>query len=82
MTDSVTIMYPYDLRASLNEKHQETIYNNSWTCFVNNAGTIGHLMHPDEFWIIRLRFRPNVKSCSVSWIEKKVVQMVDRYVKL
>lgn len=77
MLKRLTVKYPFDLRSSLNEKKEIAERNGNWTAFVNNRGTVAHVIHPEEDWIIRLRFVPNLKNCSQHYMERRILFRVE-----
>jgi len=70
------VKYPFDLRTSVDEKREIARNSPTWVAFLNNAGTICHLIHPDENWIIRLACKPSLKNCSLNYIERVLTQRV------
>lgn len=52
----VYLQFPYDLRTSFDDKVQEAAMGHKWTAFVNNAGTLAHVMCPQSDVLVRIKF--------------------------
>jgi hypothetical protein len=83
MAKQLLVHYPFDLRTSINEKNEIAGRNKCWTAFVNNAGTIAHLVpfdSADETFFVRLKFYPNLKGCAVHHIHRRILKRVRPYI--
>lgn len=66
---SFHVVLGYDLRTSLEGKFLDAHKYAKWTIYVNNAGTLIHVVHRDGDFHIRFPIRPGVKGCSERFIE-------------
>ncbi len=78
MAKRLAVVFPYDLRASLDTKLDDSLEFGGWVAFVNNAGTLVHVVHPEETWLIRIRFHYALKHCSKNYIERTVRERLER----
>ncbi len=78
MRKFVNVKFPYDLRTSLSDKRFEaSLTTTSWMAFVNNAANLVHLVHPDEEWIVRIRFNPSLKGCNPTYMRQRIIQRIE-----
>ena len=73
----ITIKYPCDLRASLRMK-QEECYPGTWTAFINNAGTLVHMLYDGDDMLIRLPFKHSMKHLSLPKMRENVISKVTK----
>ena len=50
---TMVVKFPCDLRASIAMKVQEASRLSTWTAFVNNAGTLVHIVNQEEEILVR-----------------------------
>jgi len=63
------VKFPADLRASLAMKLEDASRYHKWTAFVNNKGTLVHIVCPEGEFLIRMAFRTRLNRFDSSWIE-------------
>jgi hypothetical protein len=84
MYEKLAVRYPFDLRSSINEKNEIAMSNQCWTAFVNNAGTIVHLVPSvsyGETFFVRLKFvQPNLKGVANPHIRRRILKRVRPYI--
>lgn len=78
----LSLRFPYDLRASLEMKYQDANKSARWTAFMNNAGTLCHVVSPEGEISIRVRFNYPVKHLSKQRMGELVLTRVGNYIKI
>lgn len=73
---SIHVRLAQDLRMHLTEKQELCHKLCNWTAFVNNAGSLAHIVSADGI-LIRLEFRPAVKNCFSHYIERLLTQRLE-----
>lgn len=73
---SITLKFPYDLRIGLEEKVLDAAPF-GWTAFLNNSGSLVHLVHADGGFHVRLPMPFAAKGCHPAFIESTIRRMVD-----
>lgn len=62
----IMLKFPYSLRASLRMKQEDASPKARWTAFMNNAGTLCHVIHPEAELLLRIQFKYPIKHLN-SW---------------
>lgn len=62
----ISISFPYDLRESLEMKSKNCSIWHKWTAFLNNAGTLCHVIGADAEILVRLKFSYPIKHLSTT----------------
>ena len=75
------IVFPYDLRASLDMKCFDAGKKCRWAAFMNNAGTLCHVVSPEGGILVRLRFKYPVKHLSTLRMEDLIRVRLNNYIK-
>lgn len=78
----LSVTFPADLRASLEMKQKDCSLFHKWTAFVNNAGTLCHVVSPESGILIRLKFSYPIKHLNTYEIHNKVLNRVKHYIVL
>ena len=76
----LSVTFPYDLRASLEMKTKDCSAFHRWTAFLNNSGTLCHVISPNSGILIRLKFSYPIKHLSAYEIYNKIVDRIKHYV--
>lgn len=79
---TLSIKFPYDLRASLPTKAEEADQDANWTAFVNNSGKLVHVVAPDAEILIRLQFGYGLKHLNEQRQEKSVRNRLKNWVRI
>lgn len=67
---SIGIVRPYDLRGTLESKSLDTLTHTGWTAFVNNRGTLVHILPREGDFHIRIPLYHNMKGCSNQYMDR------------
>lgn len=76
----VALRFPYDLRASLEMKSFDASSKTRWTAFVNNAGTLAHVVCPDADILIRIHFGYPIKHLSAWQMRTAIIARIEHWV--
>ena len=60
----ISLKFPFDLRSSMGMKVQECSPWTKWTAFLNNAGTLCHVISSDAEILVRITFSYPIKHLS------------------
>jgi len=74
--------FPFDLRSSFDEKVNTAAAGTTWTAFVNNAGTLVHVLCPEADILVRLVFRYPLASLNSQRMKQVIIARLERWVKL
>ena len=78
----MVISYPEDLRQSIKMKIFSASPKAKWTAFVNNTGTLVHVVSPEGALLIRKKLTYPIKHLS-NWKMLKVIQnLVGPYIRI
>lgn len=78
----ISLTFPYDLRTSLDEKRYDASVFHLWTAFVNNTGTLCHVVSPESGILIRLKFAYPLKCLSHEQMLGHIISRIYHYIKL
>ena len=76
----LSLSFPCDLRQSIGQKIPLCSPYFRWTAFVNNAGTLCHVISPESGILIRLTFGYPIKHLSAYEMHKKIVKRISHWV--
>lgn len=76
----LVVRFPTDLRSSMDEKISNASHKYMWTTYVNNAGTLAHVVCPESDILVRLVFRYPVKHLSPKRMKEAVMIRVKRFI--
>ena len=76
----VYLQFPYDLRSSFDDKINEAAVGKRWTAFVNNAGTLAHVMCPEADILIRIKFEYPINMLPKDRMREVIMTRVDRWI--
>ena len=62
--NGIYLEFPYDLRASLEMKQKDCSVFHKWTAFLNNTGTLCHVVSAEAEILIRVTFTYPIKHLS------------------
>jgi hypothetical protein len=74
----LAVKFPVDLRMSIDMKLKECSPFAPWTAFINNAGTLAHVMHREDDLLVRLPIRPSCKNYDMKFQHKLVAGTLSR----
>lgn len=78
----LSLEFPYDLRRSMDMKIKDSSDWAKWTAFVNNAGTLCHVICPEAEILIRLRYSYPIKHLHVDRMRQAVAVRIEPWVKI
>jgi hypothetical protein len=78
----LVIDFPYDLRRSLEMKTFDASQKARWTAFVNNAGTLAHVVCPEADILVRVKYGYPIKHLSSWQMTKAIMARVEDYIKV
>ena len=78
----LVLSFPYDLRGSLEMKSFDSSPEARWTAFMNNAGTLCHVVCPEAEILIRLKFYYPIKHLPNWQMLQTVKKRVEDYIKI
>lgn len=78
----ITIKIPYDLNVSPKQKFDDCDPAVQWTAFINQAGTVCHVVCPELMMTVRLKFEKSVSEMSSGDIGLVVLDKICRGIKL
>jgi len=77
----IAVIFPYDLRSSLDDKCNNTVLR--WVAYVNNAGTLCHVVSPEAEILIRLSFKKYpIKNLPINYMRIAIIARIEGWVKL
>jgi len=80
------ILFPFDLRSSLDLKvNYATSFSrkgSAWTAYINNAGTLCHMVCPQADILIRIRFYEPVKTMTQQQMHNLIKARTDRFLRV
>ena len=80
-TSGIDVIFPYDLRASLDEKCSGL--TSRWTAYVNNSGTLCHVVSKTEQILVRVKFyQYSIKNQSIQNMRISIVARLNGWIKL
>jgi len=78
----LVVKYPFDLRVSTESKCSIDPLSR-WVAYVNNAGTLCHVVSPESEILIRLSFKKYpIKNLSRQYMRIAIVARIEDWVKL
>lgn len=78
----LTLVFPHDLRASMDMKCVEASKKTAWTAFVNNAGNLCHVVCPEGWIMVRVTFGNPIKHFHRSTIKLLVLRKVEKWIRI
>lgn len=76
------LKFPYDLRASLDMKVFDADMHIRWTAFLNQAGTLCHVVNREYEIIARVKFRYPINHMSRYNMVKTIMERVEPCIKI
>lgn len=76
----VYLNFPFDLRSSFDDKINYAATGTSWTAFVNNAGTLAHVMCPEADILIRIKFNFPINALDPKRMKQVVMARISDWV--
>ena len=76
----IYVEFPADLRMSLDVKMNSASKLTNWTAWVNNAGTLCHVVNPTADVLIRVKFKDGVKTYTTTRISYILTKRLENWV--
>lgn len=78
----LSVIFPYDLRGGMKGKLSECDTTKRWTAFVNNNGTLCHVIGKGAEIIIRIKFKSRIDHLSVEKMFIVIMSRIDQWVQM
>ena len=82
MKPGISVRFPVDLRISWAVKINGASKQVSWTAYINNSGTLCHLVQPNIEVLVRIKFKDSVKTYSNRYISEVIKQRLSHYINI
>ncbi len=77
----LSVVFPYDLRSSMMDKCSKA--DSRWAAYVNNSGTLCHIVSPEAEILVRLSFKSTpMKKLSEALMRVVVIARLNGWIKL
>jgi len=76
----IAVRFPYDLRASMDMKKSDCSTNAKWTAFLNNSGTLCHVVSNDGDIQVRILFYHPIKSLDINKQARAIASRVQNWI--
>ena len=78
--NGISLEFPCDLRASIEEKMYRCSAYHKWTAFMNNAGTLCHVISADAEILVRIKFGYPVKHLSTNRMLENIKARIQNWI--
>jgi len=78
----IHVEFPYDLRTGADEKNMDCHPLYQWTAFMNNTGTLCHVICPEAELLVRLKFTYPIKHLSREKMLMAITLRVNKWIKI
>jgi len=76
----VDLIYPFDLRGSLDMKSAHCKGLHKWTAFLNNAGTLCHVVSAEAQIMVRVKFNYPISHLSANRMLESIKARIQNWV--
>lgn len=74
------VVFPYDLRAGLKEKCNDSSEDFMWTAFVNRTGNLCHVISPEGEMLVRLQFVDSINHLDLFQQHEVLLRRIGDYI--
>lgn len=78
--NGIALKFPVDLRDSLENKIKDCFPMSKWTAFLNNSGTLCHVVSPDSEILIRVTFTYPIKHLAKNFQLEAIIGKVKNWI--